>query len=101
MSHHHDHDHSHEHAHDHAHSHEHAHDHAHQTHDTLSFEEKMIKLLEHWIKHNDDHADSYRDWAQKAQANGMPDAGALLGEVAEMTTDITGKFKETLAAIKK
>ena len=58
MSHHHDHDHSHGHAHDHDHSHEHAHDHAHQTHDTLSFEEKMIKLLEHWIKHNDDHADS-------------------------------------------
>ena len=101
MSHHHDHDHSHGHAHDHDHSHEHAHDHDHQTHDTLSFEEKMIKLLEHWIKHNDDHADSYRDWAQKAQANGMPDAGALLGEVAEMTADITGKFKETLAAIKK
>ena len=101
MSHHHDHDHSHGHAHDHDHSHEHAHDHAHQTHDTLSFEEKMFKLLEHWIKHNDDHADSYRDWAQKAQANGMPDAGALLGEVAEMTADITGKFKETLAAIKK
>jgi len=101
MSHHHDHDHSHGHAHDHDHSHEHAHDHAHQTHDTLSFEEKMIKLLEHWIKHNDDHADSYRDWAQKAQANGMPDAGVLLGEVAEMTADITGKFKETLAAMKK
>ena len=61
----------------------------------------MIKLLEHWIKHNEDHADSYRDWAQKAQTNGMPDAGELLGEVAEMTTDITGKFEETLATIKK
>jgi len=101
MSHHHDHDHSHEHSHDHDHSHGHAHDHDHHTHDTLSFEEKMIKLLEHWIKHNEDHADSYRDWAQKAQANGMPDAGALLGEVAEMTAKITGKFEETLAAIKK
>jgi hypothetical protein len=95
MSHHHDHDHSNGHADD------HHHDHAHPTHDTLSFEEKMIKLLEHWIKHNEDHADSYRDWAQKAQAKGMPDAGALLGEVAEMTADITGKFEETLAALKK
>ena len=105
MSHHHDHDHPHGHAHDHNHDHDHAHDHhhdhAHHTHATLSFEEKMIKLLEHWIKHNEDHADSYRDWAQKAQANGMPDAGELLGEVAEMTASITGKFEETLAAIKK
>ncbi len=105
MSHHHDHDHSqgHTHDHDHSHGHTHGHDHEHEhhAHDTLSFEEKMIKLLEHWIKHNEDHADSYRDWAQKAQANGMPDVGALLGEVAEMTADITGKFEETLAAIKK
>ena len=61
----------------------------------------MIKLLEHWIKHNEDHADSYRDWAKKAQAHGMTDVGALLGEVAELTANITGKFEKTLKTLEK
>ena len=95
MSHHHDHDHSH------GHSHDHHHDHAQPSDGTLSFEDKMIKLLEHWIKHNDDHADSYRDWARKAQSHGMAEAGELLSDVAEMTAGITGKFEQILAAIKK
>ncbi len=95
MSHHHD------HPHDHPHDHDHEHGHAHDTQGTLSFEEKMIKLLEHWIKHNNDHADSYRDWSKKAKEQGMQEAGALLEEVAELTGSITGKFEQTLATIKK
>lgn len=61
----------------------------------------MIKLLEHWVKHNDDHAGSYRDWAKKAKEQGLQGAGALLEEVAEMTGRITGKFEQALATIKK
>ena len=113
MSHHHDHSHGHDHGHAHSHPHEHSHSHEHShphghTHDlsdnsngTLSFEEKMIKLLEHWIKHNNDHAGSYRDWSEKAQKQGMREVGVLLEEVAELSGGITGKFEEILAAIKK
>ena len=61
----------------------------------------MIKLLEHWIKHNEDHADSYRDWAQKARTHGMSAAGARLEEVAELNGSITGKFKEILKDLEK
>jgi hypothetical protein len=95
------HDHDHSHSREHGHSHDQHHDHAHNSNGTLSFEEKMIKLLEHWIKHNDDHAGSYRDWSTKAKEQGMQEAGALLEEVAEMTGSITVKFEETLATIKK
>ena len=56
----------------------------------------MIKLLEHWIRHNEDHAESYRDWAQKARANGMATVGGRLEEVAKLNGSITGKFKEIL-----
>jgi len=101
MSHHHDHDHSHNHDHDHDHGHGHHHDHDKRAESTLSFEDKMIKLLEHWIKHNDDHVGTYRDWAQKAQSHGMPEAGAQLSEVADLTAGLTGKFEQILAAIKK
>lgn len=97
MSHHHDHDHKHHHHHDHKHHHHNDYD----IQSTLSFDEKMIKLLEHWIKHNDDHAGTYRGWAQKAKDNGLPDAASLLEDAAAMTDKISKKFEEAAVKIKK
>lgn len=31
---------------------------------------KLLTLLDHWIEHNDSHAESYREWAQKASDAG-------------------------------
>jgi hypothetical protein len=61
----------------------------------------MIKLLEHWIRHNDDHAETYRDWAKKAKEKNMDEAGLLLEDAAEMTLMISKKFKEAAELIKK
>lgn len=73
------------------HHHDHHHHHAASE---LSFDEKMMKLLEHWVKHNDDHAKSYREWAVKASDSGFEEAGGLLQEAAELTMKISEKFKE-------
>jgi hypothetical protein len=35
----------------------------------LSLDDKLIKLLEHWIRHNQEHAKTYGDWAEKAAAD--------------------------------
>ncbi len=75
--------------------------HDHELQSTLSFDEKMIKLLEHWIKHNDDHAGTYRDWAQKAKEKNMPGASSLIEDAAEMTLMISKKFEEAAALIIK
>ncbi len=79
----------------------HHHSHDHEIQSTLTFDEKMIKLLEHWIKHNDDHAETYRDWAQKAKAKNMRKASSLLEDAAEMTQMISKKFEEAAALIVK
>ena len=79
----------------------HHHSHDHEIQSTLTFDEKMIKLLEHWIKHNDDHAETYRDWAQKAKAKNMRKASSLLEDAAEMTLMINKKFEEAAALIVK
>ncbi len=92
MSHHHD----HERKHHHEHSHKHEHDHG--TPGSLSFNEKMVKLLDHWVRHNDDHASNYRDWAAKAKAENLPETAALLEEAADMTRQISEKF-ETAAKL--
>ena len=81
--------------------HNHEHDHTHEIQSTLSFDEKMIKLLEHWIRHNDDHAETYRNWAKKAKEKNMDEAGSLLEDAAEMTLMISKKFEEASELIKK
>lgn len=73
--------------------------HDHEKQNTLSFDEKMIKLLEHWIKHNDDHAQTYRDWAQKAKEKKKIKAALMLEDAAEMTLSISKKFESTIKLI--
>lgn len=105
MTHHHDHDHGHhhhEHQHDHhEHCHHDHHEHSHGQAGEMPFGEKMAKLLDHWLKHNADHAENYRDWARKASENHMEDVGKLLEEVAVMTMEINRKFEAAAVLAKK
>ncbi len=98
------HDHPHDHTHDHTHhhhEHDHAHAHSHDVASTLSFEEKLIKLLEHWIKHNEDHTNTYADWAERAKTEGLGDVGTILAEAVEITRSVSSKFEAALAQLKK
>lgn len=85
MSHHHDHDHDHDHDHHHGHAHSHA---------PLSFSDKLLKLLDHWIQHNDHHAEDYRKWAGEARDNGQAAVADLLDSAADLTGTISGQFLE-------
>ena len=77
----------------------HHHKHDHEIQSTLSFDEKMIKLLKHWINHNDDHAQTYRDWAQKAKEKNKSKAALMLEDAAEMTLSISKKFESAIKFI--
>ena len=68
---------------------------------SLSFEEKLEKLLEHWKHHNEDHASTYYEWAEKAGVQQMPEISALLKEVADMTIAINTKFDNAAEILKK
>lgn len=83
------------------HHHHHNHDHHHEATGELSFSEKVEKILSHWVKHNEDHASNYRNWAQKAKANDMGQAALLLEEAADMSLAINEKFREALALVKE
>jgi len=75
----------------HDHDHGHSHDHSHAP---LSFSEKLVKLLDHWIQHNDHHAEDYRKWAQDARENGRIEVAGLLESAAELTGTISDRFRE-------
>ena len=79
------------------------HDHEHHHHDepaaTLSFNEKVQRLLQHWKSHNDDHAANYRKWADDCQAAGLEAIAARMREAARLTEDITAQFDAALKAV--
>ena len=77
------------------------HHHDHDSHDEIPFNEKLTKLLSHWIKHNEDHALNYRNWAEKAKANGKSQAAGLLEEAADMSLKINEKFEAASAAMRE
>jgi hypothetical protein len=75
--------------------------HPHEPLGTLPFDEKLIKLLEHWVKHNHEHAATYKDWAEKAKGKRIPETVSLLEEAADMTLLVSRKFEKALDVIKR
>lgn len=75
--------------------------HHHKNQVTMTDEEKLIKLFEHWIKHNEDHAETYRNWAIKIKGKNLGKATAMLEEAVDMTLQINKKFQEASVFIKK
>jgi hypothetical protein len=75
----------------------HHHDHGTTTEQgSLSEREKLERLLEHWIKHNDDHIKTYREWSEKAKSQNLQDVGTLLEEACEITGSLNELFKRAI-----
>lgn len=63
--------------------------HSHADHSPqITFQEKAVKLIEHWIQHNNDHADNYMKWRTQFIENGLGDLAELLLSAAELTGQI-------------
>ena len=66
----------------------------------LSFDEKLIKLLEHWIRHNKEHAKTYGDWAEKTAADSKGEVSILLNEAVSLSMDLNRKFEKALTKMR-
>jgi hypothetical protein len=60
----------------------------------MTFSEKLVKLLDHWVQHNDQHAEDYRKWARDARENGQVEVADLLVSAAELTGSISERLRE-------
>ncbi len=65
----------------------------------MTFEEQLKTLFDHWIRHNDSHVASYKDWAEKARSRQLGETAALLDEVAALTENVSRKIDEALKSI--
>jgi len=62
--------------------------------DTMNDIEKLKHLLEHWAEHNGEHAETYLEWAKKADLQGRKDLQGILTELAEGTKKLDDLFKK-------
>jgi len=63
--------------------------------------EKLHHLLDHWIEHNDQHAQTWKEWAEKASSDGLGAAAGLLVEAVRAVgaaNDALRRAAETLGA---
>ena len=76
-----------------------SHDH-HGTGEELAPRAKLVKLLKHWMRHNEEHARTYRQWAETAGAQSMPEVALRLKEAAESTVAINRQFEAALKCVR-
>jgi hypothetical protein len=79
--------------------HPHDHDPAVKSTDEAMETAKLRKIVEHWIGHNEDHANSYRLWADRAKDAGYPQAGELLEQIASEVNLQNDKFAKIIQII--
>jgi hypothetical protein len=63
--------------------------------------QKLKHLLHHWKEHNNEHAETYRDWAEKASSIGNEELSKILGNLYHETKKLNGLFEEAMKAISK
>ena len=79
--------------------HHHHHGHAHEQPTEMTMEQKLDKLVDHWIKHNRDHGETYRQWAQKARDEHMEKVAELLETVAEESQQVNATLESVREAL--
>ncbi len=76
--------------------HHHEHHHGHGGSSSMSVPEKLKKLLDHWIKHNQDHAGTYSLWAGRAREEGLPEVADVLDAAAGSNVELNTQLAEAL-----
>ena len=61
--------------------------------------ERLAKLLPHWMGHNAEHADEFRQWAERAHAIGYAAAAAAIVRAAEALLQANAELDQATRAL--
>jgi len=67
-----------------------------------AFSEDLTKLrilLPHWIEHNGEHAERFREWAEKAREMGLEEVAQRIEEAVERMAACNAALTEALKAL--
>jgi hypothetical protein len=84
---------------------EHHHHHVGHTHEEAkSVADDLAKLrilLPHWIEHNDEHTESFQEWAERARKLGQEETAQRIEEAVERMAVCNEALAEALKALEK
>jgi hypothetical protein len=61
--------------------------------------EKLKKLIPHWMEHNDEHAETYQNWAAKVSSLGMKELSEILTKLHRESKKLRELFEEAMRMI--
>lgn len=61
--------------------------------------ERAMKLLPHWMEHNAEHAEEFRQWAQRVRATGAGEAADHIVSAAEAMERARDELAAALAGL--
>ncbi|MEJ5300886.1 MAG: hypothetical protein WHS38_07845 [Thermodesulforhabdaceae bacterium] len=76
--------------------HHHNHHHSHNSEESQDLKGRFAKRISHWKHHNEDHLESYREWAAKAEEMGYEKISELLKEICRKTEEQNEIFHKIL-----
>jgi hypothetical protein len=83
------------------HHHNHGHTHEEEKGATLNDLAKLRILLPHWIEHNDEHAESFQEWAERARKLGQEETARWIKEAVERMAVCNEALAEAMKALEK
>jgi hypothetical protein len=61
--------------------------------------EKLKKLIPHWMEHNDEHAETYKSWAEKMSSLKKKELSEILIRLYQESKKLRELFKEAMRMI--
>ena len=61
--------------------------------------DKLRILLDYWVKHNREHSEEFKQWADKARKSGEPDIGSDIMEAVENMDKADASLLRALARL--
>jgi hypothetical protein len=62
---------------------------------------KLSILLDHWIEHNVEHAEEFKEWAEKARGLGNGSIAAHINAAADYTVKANKSLQDAIDALKQ
>jgi hypothetical protein len=62
---------------------------------------RLMKLLEHWVKHNDEHGSRYKESAKEAEAMSLINVSMELQKAYLKTMEVSTNLRNALSLIKE
>ena len=61
--------------------------------------DKLRILLDYWVKHNREHSEEFREWAEQARESGEPDIGSDIMEAVENMDKVDASLLRALGRL--